>query len=144
MDNMFLLNNISRDYSNIVYICFSDFSEQSDQNSDQVSQNSDQVSQNRTETNNLLRAIADGQKRGTFGSQCTFTIRPNAARSNRGSIHSGINSRSHTESHSESHTGLNSESKTTKSLELAEKNCDDNRITLTCDETQVSMKPNLM
>jgi hypothetical protein len=108
---------------------FSDFSEQSDQNSDQVSQNSDKVSQNRSETNNLLRAIADGQKRGTFGSQCTFTIRPNAARSNRGSIHSGLNSGSHTESHSES--------KTTKSLELAEKNCDDNRITLTCDETQV-------
>ncbi len=108
---------------------FSDFSEQSDQNSDQVSQN-------RTETNNLLRAIAEGQKRGTFGSQCTFTIRPNAARSNRGSIHSGINSGSH--------TGSDPESKTTKSLELAEKNCDDNRITLTCDETQVSMiiKPN--
>jgi hypothetical protein len=117
-----------------VYL-FSDFSEQSDQNSDQVSQNSDQVSQNRTETNNLLRAIAEGQKRGTFGSQCTFTIRPNAARSNRGSIHSGLNSGSH--------TGSDPESKTTKSLELAEKNCDDNRITLTCDETQVSMKPNL-
>ena len=111
---------------------FSDFSEQSDQNSDQVSQN-------RTETNNLLRAIADGQKRGTFGSQCTFTIRPNAARSNRGSIHSGLNSGSHTGAHTDSYP----ESKTAKSLDLAEKNCDDNRITLTCDETQVSMKPNL-
>jgi hypothetical protein len=111
---------------------FSDFSEQSDQNSDQVSQN-------RTETNNLLRAIAEGQKRGTFGSQCTFTIRPNAARSNRGSIHSGFSSGSHTGSHTESHP----ESKTTKSLELAEQNGDDNRITLTCDETQVTMKPNL-
>ena len=119
---------------------FSDFSEQSDQNSDQVSQNSDKVSQNRTETNNLLRAIAEGQKRGTFGSQCTFTIRPNAARSNRGvSIHSGLNSGSHSGSHTESHP----ESKTTNSLELAEQNCEDNRITLTCDETQVSMKPNI-